>query len=87
MNSTLCSMPERDDITIIDLPVDDIALGLGAQQVANLIMLGAFVEKTGLFTVDEIVTTMQHLLSKHPEMLEVNEKALREGAELIRKRQ
>jgi len=87
MNSTLCSMPERDDITIIDLPVDDIALGLGSQQVANLIMLGAFVEKTGLFTVDELVTTMQHLLSKHPEMLEVNEKALREGAELIRKRQ
>ena len=83
MNSTLCTVPDRDDITVIDLAVDDLAIELGSQQVANLIMLGAFVAKTGMFTIEEMVATMQHLLENHQEMMEINEKALRKGASLV----
>lgn len=87
MNSTLCTRPDRDDITIIEIPMDDLAIELGSQQVANLIMLGAFVEKTGIFTIDEIISTMRHLLEKRPEMMEINEKAIRKGAELVKEAQ
>ena len=82
-NSTLCTRPDRDDITIYELPVDDIARELGSQRVANLVMLGAFIKESGMFTIEEIIATMKHLLEDHPEMMEINEKAIRKGASLV----
>ena len=83
MNSSLCTKPERDDITIIDLPVDELAMELGSQQVANLIMLGAYAAKTGTFETEELTSTMAHLLEARPEMLDINKAAIEKGASLV----
>jgi len=52
LNSSMFSQkPERKDITVIEVPVNDLATQLGNARVANMIMLGAFVRATKV--VDE----------------------------------
>lgn len=86
MNSDTCEVPERDDIEVISLPVDTLAREMGSKQVANIIMLGAITQKTGIFTKEEIVHTLHHVLGKKQEMMEINEKAIELGVSLVEKK-
>lgn len=82
INSNTCKTPERGDIEVIALPVDDLAKELGAKQTANIIMLGAYVAKTGMFSVEEIIKTLEHVFESKPQVWEINEKAILKGASL-----
>lgn len=83
INSNTCKAPERDDIEVVALPVDDLAKEMGSKQVANIIMLGAYVAKTKMFTLDEIIHTLEHVFETKPHVWELNEKAIRKGASLL----
>ena len=83
IDSDTCKAPERDDIEVVALPVDELARELGSKQVANIIMLGAYVAKTKMFTVDEIIHTLEHVFETKPHVWELNEKAIRKGASLV----
>ena len=83
MDSDTCKMPERDDIDVVALPVDEIARELGSKQVANIVMLGAYVAKTKMFTIEEIIHTLEHVFESKPQVWEINEKAIRKGASLV----
>lgn len=85
LNSDTCKMPERDDLEVVAIPVDTMARELGTRQVANIIMLGAYVAKTGIFTLEEIIETLHHVLEKKPHMIAVNEKAIHAGVEAAAK--
>lgn len=83
-NSTLCdtsSVPK--DIKIVALPVDDLAKEMGSRQVANIIMTGAFVMETGIFTEKELQNTVKHILGKKPALIELNEAAVKKGVQLV----
>ena len=56
---------------------------MGNRKVSNLIMLGVFCKKTGLFTEEEIIHTVHHVLGGKEEMMELNEKAIRAGADFV----
>lgn len=66
------------------IPVDDMADALGSRKVANIIMLGAYIEKTKALTEDEVFSTLQKKLSKKPEMIALNQKALRAGMDFVK---
>lgn len=83
INSNTCKIPERKDIKVIALPVDDLAKEMGSKQVANIIMLGAYVAETKIFTVEEIIHTLQHVFENKPQVWEINEKAILKGVSLI----
>lgn len=84
IDSNTCTVPDRDDIEVVALPVDEIAREMGSKQVANIIMLGAYVEKTKMFTIEEIIHTLEHVFETKPQVWELNEKAVLKGASLIK---
>jgi 2-oxoglutarate ferredoxin oxidoreductase subunit gamma len=86
VNSSLIEMQsERDDIDVLYVPASDIATELGNPRMANVVLLGAFIEKTGLVsleTVEEQLTA--HLSERQRKWLEPNKEALHKGAALAR---
>ena len=83
-NSTLCDTANVPaDVKVVAIPVDDLAKEMGSRQVANIIMTGAFVKETGIFTVEELQETVKHVLGKKPALIPLNEAAVKKGVELI----
>ena len=74
----------RTDIEVIKIPATDIANELGNAKVANLIMVGAFVKKTNLLGLQNVVDTLTKAFPKHKQdLIEINKKALLKGASLV----
>jgi len=68
----------------IGIPIVDLATELGTVQVANVVMLGAYLELTNLFneqTIEKVLT--KFLGTKKAHMLEVNIEALQKGREYV----
>ena len=86
MNSNATRPPRRTDLNVVAVPIDDMARDMGNRKVSNLVMLGAFCQKTGLFTEEEIVHTLHHVLSGKPEMMALNEAAIHAGVEYVAER-
>ena len=87
MNSSLIDTePQLDDsIEIIPVPADELAVELGSQKSANMIALGAYLQKrsaTGGLTADGAAQALPDVLAeRYHKTLPVNTKALRRGAE------
>jgi 2-oxoglutarate ferredoxin oxidoreductase subunit gamma len=70
----------RDDVRVISVPVDDIALELGNVRVANIVLLGALIGATDIVSSDIFVASLEEKFkSKKPEILEMNLQALEKG--------
>lgn len=75
----------RKDITVIEVPCNDIADELGSVKVATLVAIGALLEKTGALTPANIVSALRELLpERRHNLIPLNEKALERGAEIVR---
>ncbi|HAH08311.1 MAG TPA: 2-oxoacid:ferredoxin oxidoreductase subunit gamma [Elusimicrobia bacterium] len=83
INSSLVeSRPKRKDIKILLVPCNKAAQELGTARIANMVALGAFVKQTGALSIDAIAKAMPKVFKRaKPEMLELNVKALKKGAE------
>jgi len=76
-------MPARDDVEVIALPAQKIAEEVGSVKIANMVLLGALIERTKVVTMDQILAALKaHGKEKFYEM---NKAALEKGAELARK--
>ena len=74
--------PERADIELLGLPATEIADKLGSIQVANIVMLGAYVRLRGIFTTDAVLGAFKNVLRKHRwDLLEINRLGLESGYE------
>ncbi|NNG67250.1 2-oxoacid:acceptor oxidoreductase family protein [Caldanaerobacter subterraneus] len=77
--------PQRKDIEVYEVPANEIASELGNLKVANMVMLGAFVEATKIVKMETVLKALTEVFGKGKEhMMAINEKALEKGAELIR---
>ena len=75
---------KRDDLDAAKIDASAIARELGNVRVANIVALGAFIEKTRLLDPASIATAIEDLFSnKKAQMVEINKKALLEGARLM----
>jgi 2-oxoglutarate ferredoxin oxidoreductase subunit gamma len=83
-NSSLISRsPQRTDIRYVAVPANDIASELGNVKMANMVMLGALVMKTGILPLEAVVQALrEHLPASKQKLLEPNIQALRRGAAL-----
>lgn len=73
----------RDDVRVLSVPVDDIALELGNVRVANIVLIGALMGATDIVSKEVLVRSLEEKFkSKKPEILELNMKALEKGIEL-----
>lgn len=82
-SSRIVSPVERDDVTVIAAPVDDIAIGLGSIKAANIVLLGILIGATGIVDRQTLASSLEKKFkSKKPEILEMNIRALDEGIEI-----
>jgi 2-oxoglutarate ferredoxin oxidoreductase subunit gamma len=88
VNSSLIPMhSEREDIQSIHLPATDLATELGNVRTANVICLGALAQATGVLSLDSLEEALDNNLpDRHRDLLELNKKALHQGAALAAER-
>ena len=68
--------PERSDITIVEVPANELAIELGNAKVANVIMLGAFVRATKIVSEDTMKQVLHETIgAKKAELHDINMKA------------
>jgi len=80
-NKTLIkSQPKRKDITIIPIEANAIAEELGQGRIANMVMLGALIKKTGLLKIETLKRAQRERFAKaSEEQLALNDQALERG--------
>ena len=85
-NSDLVKYEEpRKDIHVIPVPAQSIAHELGSDKVANIVILGAIVEATGIVSHDICVETIKEKLGKRkPQFLPMNLEAFEKGVEVAK---
>ncbi len=85
INSSLVSKePSRDDIAVVKVPANDMAKKLKNERISNMIMLGAFVEKTKATSLDSIMNALaENIKGKKASLLKLNRKGLDKGAEYV----
>ena len=83
-NTNLIKDPiDRDDVTVIAVPVDDIAAGIGNEKVANIVLLGILAGATGIVDRQHLIEGLEEKFGeKKPEVLEMNIRAVDKGIEI-----
>jgi len=83
INSSLVnSKATRSDIKVLYVPCNEIANELGNAKIMNMVALGAFAAATGAITADAIARALPKVYKKlKPEIIALNVKALKRGAE------
>jgi len=85
-NSSLIDSREttRQDIELLPVPVNEIAIGNGSPKLANMIALGAFNEKLKLVQMISLYESFEKVLDEryHP-LIPSNIKAIQIGAEYV----
>jgi len=86
INSSLIDRkPERDDIKAYCVPANEIAVEIGNGKVANMVMLGAYLELTKVVKVETIIEALKKVFGPSKEhLIPLNEEALKKGAEAVR---
>ncbi len=82
VNSSLMARPtERNDVRVLSLPANDIAVSLGNSQVANMGALGAIIKATGTIRLELIKSAMSRMLSHKDsaKLVALNKQALDAG--------
>lgn len=86
VNSSLVNgLDYRSDVNVYQVPVNDLALKLGNIKVANMIMLGAYLEVTKIFTNDEVIEIMKKKFTGSKlALIDMNIQALETGRQIVR---
>lgn len=84
--STIINPPTRTDITIVRLEALHEAENLKKKQVANMVMLGAFLHFKPVVRFETVLKALTKVLpERHHHLLPLNEQALRRGKEIASK--
>lgn len=85
LNSSMIeTKPIRGDLEIYEIPVNDLAKQLPGNKVSNIIMLGAFIKKTGLVSLETVNRALRDTFgSRNPTILKSNKAALLLGYDYL----
>ncbi len=73
----------RKDVETLEVAANTAAEEIGNYRAANMIVLGAYVQSTGIVSLDSLIAALPEVLPPHRhKLIPINEKALRRGAEL-----
>lgn len=85
-SSLIKEFKETDKFTQVTIPVSTMAVDFGSVRCANMIMLGAIIEKTGMLKMETIEAVLTEMMGKKkPALLEMNLKAFHAGCEAAQK--
>ncbi len=71
----------RDDIKVIPVAMNDIAMELGDPRMVNMVALGAYIEKSGVVSVASLEEGLREVLpERNHRFIPANIKAIAAGA-------
>ena len=74
---------DRDDVSVISTPVDDLALEVGNPKTANIILIGILIGATDIVSEQAVIESLsEKFKDKKPGVLEMNITALNKGLEI-----
>jgi 2-oxoglutarate ferredoxin oxidoreductase subunit gamma len=88
INTSLIDLKEasRTDIELVPVPVNQLAIENGNPKLANMVALGAFVEKTKLVRMDSLFNSLEKVFDeRYHRLIPSNIEAIEIGAEFLRK--
>jgi 2-oxoglutarate ferredoxin oxidoreductase subunit gamma len=76
---------KRDDIIVHKVPATEIALGLGSPQVANMVLLGAYLALSNVVSEEAIgeFLDQKYKGTRHENLISLNKEAIRRGGDQI----
>jgi 2-oxoglutarate ferredoxin oxidoreductase subunit gamma len=81
--STILRPPIRKDIKVLAIAGLEEAQNLKSKQVANMVLLGAFLELCPIVKLEYVISALHHVLPPHRQhLIPLNEQALQRGKEL-----
>ncbi|MBZ0200186.1 MAG: 2-oxoacid:acceptor oxidoreductase family protein [Ignavibacteriaceae bacterium] len=81
--STIITPPTRTDIEVIAVAGNEEAQKLNKKQVANMVILGAYLEKVPIVSIESILEALRKVLpERHHHLIPINEQALTRGKEI-----
>jgi len=84
LNSSLAQISAFPRIKVLQFPFTDIAIGLGNIKVANMVALGCYLGAKKTVKIKEVLEVFKSIApAGRTDILEINQKALQEGAKLI----
>ena len=85
-SSLISRKVKRTDVEVVYIPATQMAKEMDALSLANMIILGAIVEKLKCVKGEAIVDALKHTISaRKANLLDLNLKAVAKGAEFMRK--
>ena len=83
--SLIAKLASRQDIRVVDVPANELAVEVGSAKMANVVLLGALLETTKAVSLDAVMRALdEHLPAKARKLLDANKQALQKGAEVAR---
>lgn len=75
---------KRKDIEVVYAPANEIAEEMGEKRLANMVLLGAFLQKMPVFSLDDVGESLgKHIPEHRRNLLDANLVAMKRGAELV----
>jgi 2-oxoglutarate ferredoxin oxidoreductase subunit gamma len=84
LNSSMVDPKEvpRNDLDLLPIPANEIAQELKNDRLANMVVIGAFVEKTKVVSLDTLIAALPKIFDeRHHHLIPANTEAIRKGAE------
>ena len=79
------SLLEEDRVRSVPVPANDLANELGNPKMANMVALGAWVEATGILSLERVKQGLPQVLGKWEEkIIRANHRAMQAGADRVR---
>ncbi len=76
----------REDVKVYEIPANDLALKIGNLKVANMVMLGAYLAVTNIFTNEDVIAIMKKKFTgSKANLIEINKVALETGRKAVLK--
>ncbi len=74
----------RKDIQTFYIPANDVANQLGESRIANMVILGAFLEKAKAVQIESVLESLKKVLGPSKEhLIPINRRALEEGSKSV----
>jgi len=84
-SSIIDTKVEREDLKVFYVPTIELAVEGGNPRGANVVMLGAVIEGTGMVDYDKVVEGVEYYFSKKPQLIDPNKKMLEIGKNAVNK--
>ena len=85
-SSLVEDVPAVDQVEVIQIPMNDVAMELGDARLVNMVAAGAYLEKTGVASLESLEQALRDILpERNHRLIPLNVKAMQQGAEYVRR--